>query len=49
MLTVPRRRLLPPFHCLGRYSIRASVPAGGGLGCPLRDPAAADVEEDDAG
>ncbi|MCW2948571.1 MAG: transposase [Actinoallomurus sp.] len=41
-------RLSPLRHanvnCLGRYSFRASQPAGGGLR-PLRDPATADVDE----
>lgn len=42
-------RLSPLKHanlnCLGRYSFRASTPAGGDLR-PLRDPAAADPDED---
>lgn len=45
-------RLSPLKHanlnCLGRYSIRVGVPAGGGLR-PLREPAAADVGEGKAG
>ncbi|MER6599727.1 Tn3 family transposase [Streptomyces parvus] len=43
-------RLSPLKHAnlnvLGRYSFRAAVPAGGGLR-PLRDPAAAGLDEDD--
>lgn len=43
-------RLSPLKHanlnCLGRYSFRATVPAGGGLR-PLRYPAAVDIEEVD--
>lgn len=43
-------RLSPLKHanlnCLGRYSFRASDSSGGGLR-PLRDPAAADPDEDD--
>nr|ANO42518.1 hypothetical protein A8713_035285 [Streptomyces sp. SAT1] len=43
-------RLSPLKHanlnCLGRYSFRATVPAGGGLR-PLRDPVGADDGEDD--
>jgi hypothetical protein len=31
---------------LGRYSFRASTPAGGGLR-PLRDPATADTDEEE--
>jgi hypothetical protein len=42
-------RLSPLEHAnlnvLGRYSFRASVPAGGGLR-PLRDPATADADEE---
>jgi hypothetical protein len=33
-------------NCLGRYSFRATVPAGGGLR-PLRAPAAGGLDEDD--
>lgn len=33
-------------HVLGRYSFRASTPAGGGLR-PLRDPATADTDEEE--
>ncbi|MET9735154.1 hypothetical protein ABZZ79_32295 [Streptomyces sp. NPDC006458] len=43
-------RLSPLKHvdlnCLGRYSFRATVPAGGGLR-PVRDPAAAFLDEED--
>jgi hypothetical protein len=42
-------RLSPLKHAnlnvLGRYSFRASTPAGGGLR-PLRDPATADTDEE---
>ncbi|MFF9870137.1 Tn3 family transposase [Streptomyces sp. NPDC013953] len=45
-------RLSPLRHAnlnvLGRYSFRATVPAGGGLR-PLRDPGAAGLDEDDGG
>jgi hypothetical protein len=45
-------RLSPLKHAnlnvLGRYSFRASTPAGGGLR-PLRDPATADTDEDGEG
>jgi hypothetical protein len=43
-------RLSPLQHAnlnvLGRYSFRASTPAGGGLR-PLRNPAAAERDDDD--
>ncbi|MCX5188925.1 hypothetical protein OOK47_41355 [Streptomyces sp. NBC_00268] len=35
-------------NMLGHCSIRASVPAGGGLR-PLRDPVAPELDEDDGG